>query len=172
MVERGEVTNQAGREVLAKLVADGGDPAEIVEREGLGKVSDAGELEAIVAAAIEAHPAEAEKVKDGAGQAIGPIVGYVMRETKGRADGGEVTKLIRSKPGSVRSLRTAARRSGSARPGPRPPRRRRRRGRSTDGASVSNTAGQAADALARRGWQTSLSKLTVDRLRPRTPCGS
>ena len=27
--------------------------------------------------------------------AFGPLVGFVMRETKGRADGGEVTKLIR-----------------------------------------------------------------------------
>jgi aspartyl-tRNA(Asn)/glutamyl-tRNA(Gln) amidotransferase subunit B len=99
MVERGEVTREAGRDVLAKMVADGDEPAEIVEREGLAKVSDSGELESIVAAAIDAHPDEAEKVKGGAGQAIGPIVGYVMRETKGRADGGEVTRLIRAKLG-------------------------------------------------------------------------
>ena len=52
-----------------------------------------------MAAAIEAHPADAEKVKGGTSQAIGPIVGYVMRETKGAADGGEVTKLIRAKLG-------------------------------------------------------------------------
>ena len=32
-------------------------------------------------------------------KAVGPLVGYVMRETKGRADGGEVTKLIRSQLG-------------------------------------------------------------------------
>jgi aspartyl-tRNA(Asn)/glutamyl-tRNA(Gln) amidotransferase subunit B len=99
MVEQGAITNQAGREVLGKLAADGGDPAEIVEREGLGKVSDSGEVEAIVEAAIAAHPDEAEKVKGGTAQAIGPIVGYVMRETRGRADGGEVTRLIRSKLG-------------------------------------------------------------------------
>jgi aspartyl-tRNA(Asn)/glutamyl-tRNA(Gln) amidotransferase subunit B len=99
MVEAGEITNQAGRDVLAKLVAGEGDPAAIVEREGLGKVSDSGELEAIVAAAIEAHPDEAEKVKAGTGAAIGPIVGHVMRENKGRADGGEVTKLIRAQLG-------------------------------------------------------------------------
>jgi aspartyl-tRNA(Asn)/glutamyl-tRNA(Gln) amidotransferase subunit B len=99
LVEGGKVTNRAGKEVLAKLVADGGDPVEIVEREGLGKVEDSGELEAVVAAAIEAHPAEAEKVKAGADQAIGPIVGHVMRETKGRADGGEVTRMIRAKLG-------------------------------------------------------------------------
>ena len=27
-------------------------------------------------------------------KAVGPLVGFVMRETKGRADGGEVTRLI------------------------------------------------------------------------------
>jgi aspartyl-tRNA(Asn)/glutamyl-tRNA(Gln) amidotransferase subunit B len=32
-------------------------------------------------------------------KAIGPLVGYVMRETKGRADGGEVTRLIRERLG-------------------------------------------------------------------------
>ena len=32
-------------------------------------------------------------------KAIGPLVGYVMQETKGRADGGEVTRLIREKLG-------------------------------------------------------------------------
>ena len=32
-------------------------------------------------------------------KAIGPLVGYVMRETKGRADGGEVTRLIRGQLG-------------------------------------------------------------------------
>jgi aspartyl-tRNA(Asn)/glutamyl-tRNA(Gln) amidotransferase subunit B len=34
-------------------------------------------------------------VRDGNAKAIGPLVGFVMRETKGRADGGEVTRLIR-----------------------------------------------------------------------------
>jgi aspartyl-tRNA(Asn)/glutamyl-tRNA(Gln) amidotransferase subunit B len=32
-------------------------------------------------------------------KAIGPIVGFVMRETKGRADGGEVTRLVRTQLG-------------------------------------------------------------------------
>ena len=30
---------------------------------------------------------------------IGVIVGHVMRETKGRADGGEVTRLVREQLG-------------------------------------------------------------------------
>ena len=90
MVEGEGVSSTAARQVLATLVAEGGDPAEIVEREGLGQIEDSGELEAIVARALEAEPEAAEKVRDGDMKAIGPIVGYVMRETKGRADGGEV----------------------------------------------------------------------------------
>ena len=52
-------------------------------------------LAEIVARAIASDPAAAEQVKAGNMKAIGPLVGFVMRETKGRADGGEVTRLIR-----------------------------------------------------------------------------
>jgi aspartyl-tRNA(Asn)/glutamyl-tRNA(Gln) amidotransferase subunit B len=100
MVERKEVSTGAARQVLALLVAEGGDPAAIVEREGLGQMQDSSELEAIVERAIEADPAAAERVRAGNPRAIGPLVGYVMRETKGRADGGEVTRLIKEKLGA------------------------------------------------------------------------
>ena len=84
--------------MLAALVAEGGDPAAIVEREGLAQMAaDDGELEAIVAAAIAANPKAAEQIKAGNEKAIGAIVGAVMQETKGRADGGEVNRLIREK---------------------------------------------------------------------------
>jgi aspartyl-tRNA(Asn)/glutamyl-tRNA(Gln) amidotransferase subunit B len=100
MAESKAVSSTAARQVLVTLVSDGGDPAEIVEREGLGQMEDAGELEEIVARALEAEPAAAQKVRDGNMKAVGPLVGFVMRETKGRADGGEVTRLIREKLGS------------------------------------------------------------------------
>ena len=61
--------------------------------------SDGGELEAIVAKAIADDPAAAEQIRAGNGKAIGAIVGAVMRETKGRADGGEVNRLIRANLG-------------------------------------------------------------------------
>ena len=92
------ISRDAGRQVLSVLVAEGGEPAAIVEREGLAAMSgeDSG-LADIVAAAIAADPDAAERVRGGNDKAIGPLVGYVMRETKGRADGGEVTRLIREK---------------------------------------------------------------------------
>ncbi len=95
MVQEKTISHGSAKEVLAVLVAEGGDPAAIVEREGLAQISDAGELEAIVAAAVDANPDAAEQVRSGNQKAIGAIVGAVMKETKGRADGGEVNRLIK-----------------------------------------------------------------------------
>jgi aspartyl-tRNA(Asn)/glutamyl-tRNA(Gln) amidotransferase subunit B len=97
LVEAKTISHGAGKQVLAKLVAEGGDPAEIVEREGLAQISDTSELEGIVDRAIEAESEAAEQVRQGNEKAIGRIVGAVMKETKGRADGGAVTKLIRER---------------------------------------------------------------------------
>jgi aspartyl-tRNA(Asn)/glutamyl-tRNA(Gln) amidotransferase subunit B len=76
-------------------VADGGDPAAIVEAEGLGAVGGADSLTPIVSAALEANPDVAEKLRGGDMKPVGVIVGYVMKETKGRADGKEITRLVR-----------------------------------------------------------------------------
>jgi aspartyl-tRNA(Asn)/glutamyl-tRNA(Gln) amidotransferase subunit B len=81
-------------------VAEGGeDPAEIVRAEGLEAIGEGDELGEIVAAALAAYPEAAERVREGNAKAIGPIVGHVMRETKGRADGGEVTRLVHEQLG-------------------------------------------------------------------------
>jgi aspartyl-tRNA(Asn)/glutamyl-tRNA(Gln) amidotransferase subunit B len=99
LVQEKKISHGSGKQVLATLVAEGGDPAAIVEREGLAQISDSGELEAIVARAVEANPNAAEQIRSGNQKAIGAIVGAVMRETKGRADGGEVNRLIKEKLG-------------------------------------------------------------------------
>ena len=55
------------------------------------------ELEPVVQAALDANPDAVEKLRAGNMKPIGAIVGHVMRETKGRADGGEVTRIVREK---------------------------------------------------------------------------
>ncbi|HEX4305407.1 MAG TPA: Asp-tRNA(Asn)/Glu-tRNA(Gln) amidotransferase subunit GatB [Solirubrobacterales bacterium] len=100
MVQEKKISHGSGKSVLAVLVAEGGDPAAIIERESFAQISDGGELEAIVAAAIEANPDAVEQIKAGNGKAIGAVVGAVMRETKGRADGGEVNRLIKEQLGA------------------------------------------------------------------------
>ena len=99
MVGAKQVSHGSAKQVLAQLAASGGDPAEIVEREGLGQLGGGEELEGVVEAAIEAEPEAAAEVRGGNQKAIGRIVGTVMKETKGRADGGDVQRLIREKLG-------------------------------------------------------------------------
>jgi aspartyl-tRNA(Asn)/glutamyl-tRNA(Gln) amidotransferase subunit B len=98
MVAAKEVSASAGKEVLDVLVAEGGDPAAVVESRGLGRAGQ-DELEALVDRAIAENQSAVEKIREGKVQAIGAIVGAVMRETKGRADGGEVQRMIRERIG-------------------------------------------------------------------------
>jgi aspartyl-tRNA(Asn)/glutamyl-tRNA(Gln) amidotransferase subunit B len=99
LVSARTVTAGNGRVVLERMVAGGGEPAEIIEREGLGTMDGGDELAGIVAKVIAENPDVAERVRGGNPKAIGALVGPVMRETKGRADGGEVNRLLREQLG-------------------------------------------------------------------------
>ncbi|MCW3027534.1 MAG: gatB [Solirubrobacterales bacterium] len=99
LVAARRVSVGAGRQVLDSLVAEGGEPQAIVDAEGLAAMDGAEELAVIVADAVRANADAAERVREGNSKAIGPIVGHVMRETKGRADGTEVSRLIHEQLG-------------------------------------------------------------------------
>jgi aspartyl-tRNA(Asn)/glutamyl-tRNA(Gln) amidotransferase subunit B len=99
LVEARTVNPGAAKRVLDILVAEGGDPEAIVEREGLAAIGGGDELAGIVERAIAENPDVVERIRGGNAKAIGALMGPVMRETKGRADGGEVQRLIREKLG-------------------------------------------------------------------------
>jgi aspartyl-tRNA(Asn)/glutamyl-tRNA(Gln) amidotransferase subunit B len=86
----------AVRAALPGLLEDGG----IEEVIAASSVAEADELGGIVDRAIADNADAVEKIRAGKDQAIGALVGAVMRETKGRADGGEVQRLIREKLGA------------------------------------------------------------------------
>jgi aspartyl-tRNA(Asn)/glutamyl-tRNA(Gln) amidotransferase subunit B len=99
LLAAGSVSVGAARQVLERLIADGGEPRRIIEAEGLAAMDGGEELGEIVAAAVAANADAAERVREGNAKAIGPIVGQVMRETRGRADGTEVARLIHEQLG-------------------------------------------------------------------------
>jgi aspartyl-tRNA(Asn)/glutamyl-tRNA(Gln) amidotransferase subunit B len=96
MIGAGEVSAGAAKEILEVLVDEGGDPGAVLAERGLAKAGG-DELEQIVERAMAADPDAVEKIRSGNRKAIGAIIGYVMRETKGRADGGEVQRLVQQK---------------------------------------------------------------------------
>jgi aspartyl-tRNA(Asn)/glutamyl-tRNA(Gln) amidotransferase subunit B len=101
MISDGVITSGAARQVLDRLARESGaDPEAIVREEGLQAIAGQDEeLAAVVAAALRANPDAATRVREGQEKAIGPIVGHVMRETRGRADGREVTRLVHEQLG-------------------------------------------------------------------------
>jgi len=99
LVESDDVSHSAAKEVLDELLESGGDPAAIVESRGLGRAGS-DELEQIVERAMADQAEAVEKIRAGNDKAIGAVVGVVMRETKGRADGGEVQRMIRERIGA------------------------------------------------------------------------
>ena len=46
---------------------------------------------------IAENPDVVERIRAATPKAMGALVGPIMRETKGRADGGEVNRLLRSR---------------------------------------------------------------------------
>ena len=97
MVERDEVNAGAAKEILVLLFKSDKSPAEIVEEGGFRQVSDTGELEGIVDEVLAANPGAVADFGAGKKQAIGFLVGQVMRASKGKANPKLVQQLLGSK---------------------------------------------------------------------------
>ncbi len=96
LLAEGQVSQSAAKAVLGVLLDEGGEPEAVIAERGLGRAGG-DELAEVVDRAMADQADAVEKVRAGEDRAIGAIVGAVMRETKGRADGGEVQRLIRER---------------------------------------------------------------------------
>ena len=94
LVAEGSLTAGLARQVVDGVLAGEGDPDEVVESRGLAVVSDEGALTTAVDAAIAADADAADKVRAGKVQAIGALVGAVMKATRGQADASVVRRLL------------------------------------------------------------------------------
>ena len=92
------ISGKIAKTVFAKMIEGGGDPAEIVEKEGLKQVTDTGAIEAIVDEIIAANPEQAASVKEKP-KAMGWFVGQVMKASGGKANPGAVNKILKEKLG-------------------------------------------------------------------------
>ena len=94
LVAEGRVSRRAAKDVLARMVEEGGEPAALVEAMGLEKVSDVNELAAIVDRVLAAWPEKVEAYRAGKQSLVGMFIGEVMKATGGSADPKAVRHLL------------------------------------------------------------------------------
>ncbi|WP_029090170.1 Asp-tRNA(Asn)/Glu-tRNA(Gln) amidotransferase subunit GatB [Brevibacterium album] len=97
LVEAGKLNDKLARKVLAGVAEGRGMPAEVMAADGLEIVQDDGALEAAVEAALADNPDVVEKIRGGKMQAIGALMGPIMKATRGQADAGKARELILAK---------------------------------------------------------------------------
>jgi len=97
LIKDGTISGKIGKDVLLKMIETGKDAPSIVKEEGLTQVSDEGELAAIVESVLEANPAAVADYMNGKQNALGFLVGQVMKATKGRANPAKVNALLKEK---------------------------------------------------------------------------
>ncbi|MDR2973714.1 MAG: Asp-tRNA(Asn)/Glu-tRNA(Gln) amidotransferase subunit GatB [Propionibacteriaceae bacterium] len=94
LVDESVINDKVARHVFEAVLAGQGEPRAIVEQQGLAVVMDVDALQAAVDQAIAADPDAAAKIRDGKVQAVGALIGAVMRLMKGQADAATVRRLI------------------------------------------------------------------------------
>ena len=99
LIASGELSGKLAKEIFPKMFASGDAPAAIVEREGLKQISDTGALDAVIADVIAANPKQVEQYRGGKTTVINYLVGQAMKATRGQANVGVVTDLLKQKLG-------------------------------------------------------------------------
>jgi len=97
LIDDGTISGKIAKDVFARMLAGGGDPAEIVRREGLTQVVDTGALEAMVDQAIAANPKAVADFRGGKTAAAKALVGQVMKASGGKANPAMVDRLVQEK---------------------------------------------------------------------------
>ncbi|HQY73388.1 MAG TPA: Asp-tRNA(Asn)/Glu-tRNA(Gln) amidotransferase subunit GatB [Aestuariivirga sp.] len=98
LITSGTISGKIAKEVFEIVWAEGGLPAEIVERRGLKQVTDSGAIEKAVDEIIAQNPDKIAAVLAKPSM-LGWFVGQVMKSTGGKANPQAVNDLLRQKLG-------------------------------------------------------------------------
>ena len=91
------ISGKIAKTVFEAMAEGEGDVDQIIEQKGLKQVTDTGALESLVDEVITANPDQVEQFRSGKEQVFGYLVGQAMKLSKGKANPGQVNKLLREK---------------------------------------------------------------------------
>ena len=97
IIESGKISNTAGKEVFKEMFETDKDPEVIIEEKGLSQISCSDEIEKLVDKVLSDNPKSIEDFKAGKTQAVGYLMGQVMKASKGKANPPVAKQMIEEK---------------------------------------------------------------------------
>jgi aspartyl-tRNA(Asn)/glutamyl-tRNA(Gln) amidotransferase subunit B len=94
LISDGTISGKIAKELLPELLESGGSAKALVERKGLGMISDPEAISALVEEILQAHPAEVEAFRSGKTKLRGFFVGQLMKRSGGQADPQLVNQVL------------------------------------------------------------------------------
>jgi aspartyl-tRNA(Asn)/glutamyl-tRNA(Gln) amidotransferase subunit B len=94
-VRDGAISRPNAREVFERHIASGESSAKLIADGGFRQISDASTLERVVGEVLAANPAAVADYRAGKTQAVGFIVGQVLKATRGQANATLVQETVR-----------------------------------------------------------------------------
>jgi len=91
---QGKLNNLGAKKVLSLALTTDEDVDKIIEKEGLGQVSEEGELIKFIDEVIKENPKPVSDYKQGKKTALQFLIGQVMRKTRGKANPRIVSSLL------------------------------------------------------------------------------
>lgn len=95
LTESKVINSSVAKEVFEVMFEENIDPEQYVEEKGLKTVNDTGALKKTLEEIIAANPQSVEDYRNGKEKAIGFLVGQTMKAMKGKADPGEVNRMLK-----------------------------------------------------------------------------
>ena len=99
LISKGTISSKIAKKVFEEMWKSPDSPEKIVKDKGLVQITDTKAIEEIVDKVIEANQKAVEDYKSGNKKAIGPLVGQVMKQSKGKANPQTVNQILAQKLG-------------------------------------------------------------------------
>jgi len=93
-IEKGTISNTAAKKVFDEILETGKEVSDIIKEKGLAQVNDESEIRKIVEEVLNQNQKSIEDYKNGKTNALGFLVGQVMKASKGKANPQIINKLI------------------------------------------------------------------------------
>jgi len=95
LVEKGTISGSMAKDVFEKMVSTGRSADEIVKTEGLAQIDDESQIVGLIATVLEKNADAVAQYRAGKTNALGFLVGQVMKATSGKANPARVNELLR-----------------------------------------------------------------------------